>query len=341
MKKENDIRIVLNIIFDEKNVIHASVEDLKLSSIVDARVEERKKQDELYEKINKENPTVTDIDQDFVFSLPLKLSEEESKAVYRVKHEGYVDITFDGCDKPNILLDIIRRQEELGLSEVCYFGGGDTTTIFDLTQGYMEHIFEGGKEFLRLTKKGSKLLNSFDVEIEQSKEEVFETTTENVNEKIDSIYSMVSKIAKSDNNVQVPFIENLDERPDDCVGYVYLIIDMKTDKLYVGQSTKIDKCSILTYFGSGNEISEISKLRPQTLKKVVLRYCKTKEQLDMWEIIYIEVFNSRRNGYNIRVGGQDRTKSILFAYQLGVYGFDETETLSKTVNDIEQQYHKS
>lgn len=87
-------------------------------------------------------------------------------------------------------------------------------------------------------------------------------------------------------------------------GYVYLIKDHFTHKVYVGQSKVLTK--INSYLGSGKLIKQIVLNRPQHLEKIILGFCESKKELDDAEKICIEFFqsNNERYGYNITYGGR-------------------------------------
>jgi hypothetical protein len=97
-------------------------------------------------------------------------------------------------------------------------------------------------------------------------------------------------------------------------GYIYLILDQKYNKVYVGQSTNFKGKE--TYLGSGKIIIRIRKLRGAFfLKKTILGVCYSKETLDECEIECISFFNSKNSvyGYNVTNGGSSgrgRIKSI-------------------------------
>lgn len=86
-------------------------------------------------------------------------------------------------------------------------------------------------------------------------------------------------------------------------GYVYLIKDCFTKKVYVGQSCRLKNQN--SYFGSGKIILRIIKKRKHHLEKRILGFCDSKEELDEAEKICIEFFDARNfiYGYNIGEGG--------------------------------------
>lgn len=89
-------------------------------------------------------------------------------------------------------------------------------------------------------------------------------------------------------------------------GYIYLIKDQKTNKIYIGQCARITQHSINNYYGSGKIIKRIiSKRGKYFLKKIILGYCTSQEELNISEICCIEHFQSTNfiYGYNIYDGG--------------------------------------
>jgi hypothetical protein len=98
----------------------------------------------------------------------------------------------------------------------------------------------------------------------------------------------------------------------DYYGYIYIILDQKHNKVYVGQSTKrIEKSK--NYFGSGKIIRDKIKAKGKYfLKKIILGVCYSKEELDSSEIDCIIFFDSsnRLYGYNIAKGGANGNKGL-------------------------------
>ena len=86
---------------------------------------------------------------------------------------------------------------------------------------------------------------------------------------------------------------------------VYLTTNKINGKPYVGQDSKNNP----EYFGSGKLIQmAVKKYGKENFEKTTLRECKTKKELNEWEIYYIEELKTRSNveghyGYNISMGG--------------------------------------
>lgn len=86
-------------------------------------------------------------------------------------------------------------------------------------------------------------------------------------------------------------------------GYVYCTFDQKENKVYIGQKSGDPKLST-NYFGSGTIIKKIIKSRgTYFLKKNILGFCKTREELLYCETECKYFFNAfdRKYGYNIAV----------------------------------------
>lgn len=63
-------------------------------------------------------------------------------------------------------------------------------------------------------------------------------------------------------------------------GYIYLTLDMNSNKKYVGQSRRILKNNILNYKGSGTIISrKIKKHNTKFFKKFILDIAYTQKEL--------------------------------------------------------------
>lgn len=86
-------------------------------------------------------------------------------------------------------------------------------------------------------------------------------------------------------------------------GYVYLIKDHLTKKIYIGQKVG-DAQKTLNYFGSGALIKPIIKERKHHLEKRILGYCETQEELNEAEKICVKFFDAQNPiyGYNISEG---------------------------------------
>lgn len=88
-------------------------------------------------------------------------------------------------------------------------------------------------------------------------------------------------------------------------GYIYLILDQKHNKLYIGQKKGLVEKSH-KYYGSSIIIKNIIKTRGHYfLKKYILGYCYTQEELNNCEKECIKFFNSYNPlyGYNRSEGG--------------------------------------
>ena len=92
-------------------------------------------------------------------------------------------------------------------------------------------------------------------------------------------------------------------------GCIY-ILKSPSSKYYVGQTTHIDPYYYITKsykWEKGNERpklnSAISKYGFDNFRSEVLVYCFSKEDLDICEKMFIESFNSVKNGYNCDYGG--------------------------------------
>lgn len=90
------------------------------------------------------------------------------------------------------------------------------------------------------------------------------------------------------------------QEQEDYYGYIYVTLDQKHNKVYVGQKKgKIEKSK--NYFGSGTIITNIIKDRGiYFLKKFVLGVCYSKEELTFWETECKHFFKAldRKYGYN-------------------------------------------
>jgi hypothetical protein len=103
----------------------------------------------------------------------------------------------------------------------------------------------------------------------------------------------------------------VNELPDDCVGFVYLIKNNANGKMYVGKKlakfakttyrvvklkngnkkrkkikTKIDS-DWQDYFGSSDELNkDVILLGQDSFKREILRYCKSKSEMSYYEAKY-------------------------------------------------------
>jgi len=90
-------------------------------------------------------------------------------------------------------------------------------------------------------------------------------------------------------------------------GYIYLIKDHWTHKVYVGKTTNKSEKGLKGYFGSGKIIQQVITKRGKIhLEKIILGWCKSEKQLNQAEKICIDFYksNDRIYGYNILDGGQ-------------------------------------
>ena len=85
-------------------------------------------------------------------------------------------------------------------------------------------------------------------------------------------------------------------------GIVYLTTCVINGKIYIGQTTYWkDK----TYLGSGVKIEDaIKRYGKENFKRVCLKICYSKRELDIWEYVFIKKYKSqdKRIGYNIADG---------------------------------------
>lgn len=88
-------------------------------------------------------------------------------------------------------------------------------------------------------------------------------------------------------------------------GYIYKFTNLITNKIYIGkrQSSTFDEC----YYGSGKKWREsLNGVDKKTsIKREVLQWCETKEELLQSEVFWIKQYNSQDGtiGYNIHKGG--------------------------------------
>ena len=99
---------------------------------------------------------------------------------------------------------------------------------------------------------------------------------------------------------------------DKHYGFIYLTIDLKNGKGYIGQH-KIHNQKTLDpqYIGSGAIIGDIKKKYGlKRFNRQILCYCENQEELDKMEIYYINYFNAVKseNFYNIAEGGSAGNK---------------------------------
>lgn len=99
------------------------------------------------------------------------------------------------------------------------------------------------------------------------------------------------------------YVDTMHQEYEDYYGFVYLILDQKTNKVYVGQKKgKTYSEKSLRYFGSGTIISSIRKHRGvYFLNKIILGVCYSAKELTECETECKHFFNSfdPLYGYNI------------------------------------------
>lgn len=100
---------------------------------------------------------------------------------------------------------------------------------------------------------------------------------------------------------------------------IYKTINLINGKIYIGQDSKNDP----SYFGSGLILGKsIEKYGIKNFKKEIIEVCKTKQELNIREVFWIDKFKStdKSIGYNISKGGSggdtfsnqsDETKSVI------------------------------
>jgi len=94
---------------------------------------------------------------------------------------------------------------------------------------------------------------------------------------------------------------------------IYKTTNLINGLIYIGQSIH-NNCK---YLGSGKTIKlAIKKHGKENFKKEILIYCKSQEELDYYEMFYINLFNSTNNsiGYNLAIGSTNppNRKGIAF-----------------------------
>lgn len=96
-------------------------------------------------------------------------------------------------------------------------------------------------------------------------------------------------------------------------GLIYKTTNLINNKIYIGQTTNVQKWEKREYKGSGKLIkSSIKKYGWENFKSELICYAYNQEELNDLEIKYIEEFNSIfPNGYNISPGGDFNTKGLL------------------------------
>ena len=94
---------------------------------------------------------------------------------------------------------------------------------------------------------------------------------------------------------------------DKHYGFIYLTIDLKNGKGYIGQhKIRNQKTLDPQYIGSGRIIKDIKKKYGlKRFNRQILCFCESEEELNEKEIYYINYFNAieSENFYNIAEGG--------------------------------------
>ena len=89
-------------------------------------------------------------------------------------------------------------------------------------------------------------------------------------------------------------------------GLVYATINIKNNKVYIGQTIRINNND---YIGSGSRFLEAVKKHGRNyFCSYLLQYAYSREELDLLEKQYIESFNScdPKLGYNLAMGGRGK-----------------------------------
>lgn len=125
-------------------------------------------------------------------------------------------------------------------------------------------------------------------------------------------------------------------------GYVYLTLDQKENKIYIGQKKGlIEKTE--NYFGSGDIIRRIVKKRgTYFLKKIILGVCETKEELNKCELECKYFFNALDPlyGYNISIrdeapmAGRNHSEETLIKLSESHKGYITSESTKKLLSEI-------
>jgi Holliday junction resolvasome RuvABC endonuclease subunit len=96
------------------------------------------------------------------------------------------------------------------------------------------------------------------------------------------------------------------QEPDEYCGFVYLTYFIHNNKIYIGKTTKrINQ----VYFGSGGKQfkEDKKKFGNQNLFRIILRFCKNRDELNKFEKFYCKFFKSTdpNIGYNFFEGDCD------------------------------------
>ena len=134
--------------------------------------------------------------------------------------------------------------------------------------------------------------------------------------------------------------ENIDELPEDCEGFVYLITNKTNNKKYIGKklakfkTTKpplkgkknkrrgYKESDWRDYWGSSDRLqADVDKLGPDNFTREILYFCKSRAEMSYIEAR--EQFDRRvletdeyYNGIiNVRVGGSDKLRKALLEHK--------------------------
>ena len=104
---------------------------------------------------------------------------------------------------------------------------------------------------------------------------------------------------------EIPLNEITSDDIEKYYGFIYLTLDTKHNKIYIGQRRFNTINSWYDYMGSGVIIRRIIKNRGKSqLRRFILKLC-TSDEIDSDEIYFIKKYNSmdREIGYNLCEGG--------------------------------------
>jgi|GEM_PF-5255212 len=89
------------------------------------------------------------------------------------------------------------------------------------------------------------------------------------------------------------------------IGYLYVTTNDVNDRVYVGQSNKLDEHSVTTYLGSGDYLrNAIEEFGHESFTKHIVDYYDDQADLDYAELLFIAKFNAKDiPTYNGGVGG--------------------------------------
>lgn len=95
------------------------------------------------------------------------------------------------------------------------------------------------------------------------------------------------------------------------IGFIYITTNLLNGKIYIGKHELKDAVSNRNYLGSGVLLTRaINKYGKRNFKRRVLKLCKTKRELQIWEYFYIKKYKSQDKsiGYNIADGDVNTTE---------------------------------